>query len=150
MSTYSNPFNKDPYGQNGYKKDKNNSSNIEPIFQQLLGHLAKAHSIASNNFTENSIGRHLKHIENAQANIHRAIQNHSEFLTESAKAAVSDAIDAVAPVSMSAYNDTIPTDPKEPQIVNHDSPAGKFHSHVNAFVRKAHTFIGGSIPGEEE
>jgi hypothetical protein len=141
MSDYDNPYGWEP------NDDYSQPENIEPIYQQLLGHLASAHSIAVQYPKWQSLGRHIPHIEAARELVKEAAIHSASFLTGRAVGSLHEAMDAVTPVISDSYKDTMPHD--YDGAVDPRDPAIKFHNHMSNFFFKAHKETGGSLPGEE-
>ena len=145
MSDYKD-YGNNPYGEPP-SEDYSVPNNLEPIYQQLLGHLSSAHKLAATNFRSSSLGRHLLPVEKAIKLVKEAGVHSASFLPTRAAATLNNAIDTLSTVSMSAGRDTRPDDfesnpdPKDPSV--------KFHKHISDFVIKAHKQAGGSLPGEK-
>ena len=129
-------------------EDKYEAPNgIEPIYQQLLGHLASATKLAMNT-PGSGVGRHVPFVEKARKLVKEASIHSASFLPSRANKSLNDAIDTLSPVSWSVGRDT-----REGQEYSRDldrnHPAVKFHMHISDFVLKAHKQAGGALPGEE-
>ena len=121
-------------------------NNIEPIYQQLLGHLASATKIA-NSPTRTNIGRHIPNVEKARNLVKEAAIHSASFLPGRASQSLNDALDTLSPVIWAAGRDTRPDDFKS--NFDRKDPAVKFHNHISDFFIKAHKETGGALPGEE-
>lgn len=125
-------------------EDSGNSSempsNIEPVYQQMLGHLAKAHNIASQYPSHYNLGTHIPTIKRIQNLVIEAAGHSASLLSGRASHALNEALNETVSISKDYYKNPIAylKESKDPK-----DPWNKFHKHVGLFVEKAEKESGG-------
>ena len=126
------------YENNSYgipPEDSNDEpSNIEPVYQQMLGHLAKAHKIASEYPNYHNLGVHLPTIKRIQKLVVEAAGHSASFLPGRAAGCLNEALVHTESVAKGFYlNPTFYL--KESK--NPKDPFRLFHKHMGLFADKA-------------
>jgi hypothetical protein len=107
---------------------------IEPVYQQMLGHLAKAHKLATEYSTHHNLGAHVPTVKRIQGLVTEAAGHSASFLQGRAAHALNQALNETLSISKDYYKNPIAylKESKDPK-----DPWNRFHKHIGLFVEKA-------------
>lgn len=115
-------------------------SEIEPVYQQMLGHLAKAHKIASEYPTHYNLGVHVPTVKRIRNLVIEAAGHSASLLSGRAAYSLNQALNETLSIAKDYRKNPIAylKESKDPK-----DPWNKFHKHIGLFSNIAEKEVEG-------